>query len=82
MGCKLVNIPALCFVAVSVVPTIARGGGCQQARMMSDTTVAGEAEAEVEAAPVGELTELARLEIRIGKIVEVSEPGQEQRALR
>lgn len=40
--------------------------------MMSDTTVSGETEAEVEAAaPVGELTELARLEMRIGKIVEV-----------
>lgn len=38
---------------------------------MSDTTVTGEP--EVEAAPVGELTELARLEIRIGKIVEVGE---------
>lgn len=41
----------------------------EQARMMSDTTATDEA--EVEAAPKGELTELARLEIRIGKIVEV-----------
>lgn len=41
--------------------------------MMSDT--AGVDEVGVEAAPVGELTELARLEIRIGKIVEVSETG-------
>eukprot|EP00904_Undaria_pinnatifida_P002550 jgi/Undpi1/12296/HiC_scaffold_5.g01972.m1 len=40
------------------------------ARMMSDT--AGVDEVGVEAAPVGELTELARLEIRIGKIVEIS----------
>lgn len=39
--------------------------------MMSDTAATDEA--EVEAAPVGELTELARLEMRIGKIVEVSE---------
>lgn len=37
--------------------------------MMSDAT-ATEAE-EAPAAPTGELTELARLEIRIGKIVEV-----------
>lgn len=37
--------------------------------MMSDTAATDEA--GVEAAPVGELTELARLEMRIGKIVEV-----------
>lgn len=46
-----------------------------QARMMSDTTtpVATEAGAEVEEeTPAGELTELARLEIRVGKILEVT----------
>lgn len=43
--------------------------------MMSDTTtpVATEAGAEVEKeVPAGELTELARLEIRVGKILEVT----------
>lgn len=42
--------------------------------MMSDTTtpVASEAETEVEEALAGELTELARLEIRVGKILEVT----------
>lgn len=43
--------------------------------MMSDvtteTTTAG-----VEAAPTGELTELARLEIRVGKILEVKSSDQ------
>lgn len=38
--------------------------------MMSDATATEE---EATAAPTGELTELARLEIRIGKIVEVRE---------
>lgn len=40
--------------------------------MMSDTTTAtATGEPGVEAAPMGELTELARLEIRVGKILEV-----------
>lgn len=40
-------------------------------RMMSDSATTATEEEEAPAAPAGELTELARLEIRIGKIVEV-----------
>lgn len=39
--------------------------------MMSDATAEAGVEEEAAAAPTGELTELARLEVRIGKIVEV-----------
>eukprot|EP00752_Nemacystus_decipiens_P008530 g7619.t1 len=40
--------------------------------MMSDTTAEAGVDEEAAAAPTGELTELARLEIRIGKIVEIA----------
>ena len=39
--------------------------------MMSDATAEAGVEEEAAVAPTGELTELARLEIRTGKIVEV-----------